>query len=356
MNQIRREIPGTVAYPFDAQSNPFFCALASVLLPALGYTKDTPYFCGMKERPCTRCGDCTDKSTPQKHHLSLYHNYQTFTGVSLGWDWPENDSPYQVIPGWEKGWRWPDEFFRFVFGHAGLSWQRLSRGVKERQVLAALKASIDAGLPALLRLGMDWHVVTGYDGEVLIGLGYRIKEASALPDWFDSFEDVIIVTGRAPQTVALRDVLGRMIRTLEHPAHAMLERDVVRRIDAVSPTNALETVCWLGPIAGFPPEARWHAADSSLRWLTGNAAARQKLFGMTRQYVFDGELDATHGISNKLCGMLTLGHAKGYAVLPEAAERIMDAEIRAELKRLFSIVFENDRIVLKLLRDAAATI
>lgn len=353
---MTKEIHGIVPYPFDAQSNPFFCALASVLLPALGYTEETPYFCGKNECYCIHCGNCPDKSTLQKHHLNLYHTYQTFTGVSLGWDWPENDSPYQVIPGWEKGWCWPDEFFRFVFGYAGLSWQRLSKGAEKGKILAALRASINAGLPALLRLGMDWHVIAGFDGDALIGLGYGSKETAVLPGWFNSFEDGILITGCSPRTAILRDVLGRMIRTLEHPAHARLEWDVMRRIDAVSSANALETVCWLGPIAGFPPEARWHAADSPLQWLTDDAAVRQKLFGMTRQYVFDDELDATHGISNKLCRMLTLGHAKGYAVLPEAAERIMDAEFRTKLKRLFSILFKNDRIVLQLLRDAAALI
>lgn len=37
-----------VQYPFDAQSDSFFCALSSALLPALGYTENTPYFCAPK--------------------------------------------------------------------------------------------------------------------------------------------------------------------------------------------------------------------------------------------------------------------------------------------------------------------
>ena len=41
-----------VQYPFDAQSDSFFCALASALLPALGYTENTPYFCAPGHFAC----------------------------------------------------------------------------------------------------------------------------------------------------------------------------------------------------------------------------------------------------------------------------------------------------------------
>ena len=41
-----------VQYPFDAQSDSFFCALSSALLPALGYTENTPYFCAPKGQFC----------------------------------------------------------------------------------------------------------------------------------------------------------------------------------------------------------------------------------------------------------------------------------------------------------------
>ena len=67
------KLQGIVQYPVDAQSNSFFCALASALLPALGYAEDTPYFCAPKGRRCVSCGECGEKTALQKHHLALYH-------------------------------------------------------------------------------------------------------------------------------------------------------------------------------------------------------------------------------------------------------------------------------------------
>lgn len=356
MNDLCKRLPGIVAYPGGAQSSPFFAALASVLLPALGYTEETPYFCGMKEAYCIHCGECSDDPALRKHHMSLYHTYQTFTGVGFGWAWPESDSPDQVIPGWEPGWRWPDEFFRFIFGYAGLSWKRLRKGAEEEQVLAALKGSVDSGLPALLRLGMDWHVVTGYDNDLLIGLKHGAKEPAPIPGWFGAFEDAVIVSGRAAQSVTLRHALGRMIEALAHPAHARLEADLMARLDAVTPENSRQTAQWLLEIVGFPIEARWHAAECGIYFLDISPAVKDTLFGMLIQYIDDGRPDATHGTCWKIWAQFGVGPKTGYKMPPGAQERLLLPETRAELKRLFATVFENDRIVLDVLRKAAKMI
>lgn len=80
-----------VQYPFDAQSDSFFCALASALLPALGYTENTPYFCAPKGQFCLQCGACGDRTTLQKHHLSIYHALLAASGVAFCFDYPQDD-------------------------------------------------------------------------------------------------------------------------------------------------------------------------------------------------------------------------------------------------------------------------
>lgn len=349
-----KKIPNIVQYPFDAQSSPFFCALASTLLPVLGYTEETPFFCAEKNTYCVNCGNCGNKTTLQKHHLRLYHDYQTFTGVSFGWEWPENDSEYQVIPGWKPGWRWPDEFLDFIFGFAGLSWMRLQKSTGKKDIYAMVRTSIDTGFPVLMRLGMDWHVITGYDGEKgFWGLGYNSGEPVILPCWPESFEDAIIITGHADKSVTISHILDRIIQTLAHPAHVKLEADLMAHLDGVSSDNAWETAGWLLEKVGFPIEARWHAADSSLQALCENKAGKDKIFGMIRQYVFDGELDASHGTCWKIWAQLGAGPDTGYALPENAGELLLRPKTQDELKRLFSIVFANDRIVLKLLKEAA---
>ena len=352
---MNKQIPGIITYPFDAQSSPFFCALASVFLPALGYTEDKPFYCAPQGSDCTNCGGC-HKTTMQKHHLQLYHNYQTFTGVGFGWDWPENDSECQVIPGWEKDWDWPDEFFKFLFGHAGLSWKRITKNAGEDSVIAEIKTSMNAGFPVLARMGPDWRVVTGYDGAELIGLGYKMGEAAVIPKWFGGFKDAVIITGRTVRSVSYLDILDRMIHALAHPAHAKLEKDFMTKLDGITADNVQETAEWLLDKVGFRIEACWHAADSELYTLCENEAAKEKIFGMIRQYVFDSEHDATHGTCWKIWAQLGVGPETNYAPPPNAGELLLKPETQAELKRLFTIVFENDRVVLKLLREAAEII
>jgi len=351
---MKPQLPNIIPFPFDAQSNPFYCALASVLLPALGYTEETPYFCAPKGSNCVECGGCK-KTMLQRNHLLLYHDYQSFTGVSFGWTWPELDSDYHTIENAGAGWRWPDEFINFIMGHAGLTWRRFSKGADKNEAYRAITASIDAGIPALLKLGagQNWHVVTGYRDGALFALTYKEK-GCLLRKWHDAFEDVIIVTGHCEPTVGCADVFRRIISVLEHPAHVKLEADLYRRIDAITKDNAQETARWLNEIVSFPIEARWHAADSSLARLSGDKAVGDKLFWMIRQYVFDKEHDATHGTCWKIWAQLGVSPKTHYQVPKNAGNLALRPETQAELKRLFAIVFLNDREVLTVMREALA--
>lgn len=375
-----KAIANIVAFPTDSESSPFFGALASVLLPALGYTENTPYYCGQRGSFCTHCGRCGDVTDLQKHHLQVYHDYQTLTGVGLGWYWPEDpDTEYQVIQNGGQNWDWPDDFIGYIMDIAGLTWKRLFRDNGRSTLFAEITASIDAGLPVLMELGTgpDWHVATGYDDSGrLYGLdththwdpfvrpsitpdGYTEEGLFVLSDWFDPFVDAIVISGRREPAVKLTDLLEHMIETLARPEHAALKAEIMRRIDRIGPDNAFETARWLNERAGFPIEARWHAAsctDSTLSRLTDNETARQKLFGVTERYVFDSNPDSTHGICWKIWKQLGVGPETGYALTPHSAELVGRPETKAELKRLFSIVFENDRIVLGLLREALAAV
>ncbi len=362
-----RKIQNLVAFPTDAESSPFFGALATVFLPALGYGEGTPYFCSPKGAVCVRCGGCGEKTTLQKHHLQLYHDFITRTGVALGWSEPEGLGVSHA--GLDDG------FMGHVMDIAGLSWKKLSPADGRETVLRTLAEAIDAGFPALLKLGdgRDWHVAAGYDeAGRLYGLdshahhdetvhptvradAYAEDGWFTLSEWFAHFRGGVAITGRGPSRVTLSESLSRMIRALEDVGTDALEREVMEKIDDAAPENAFETAVWLNHVAGFPIEARWHVAsctDSTLQRLTENRAAHDKLFAVTRQYVFDSELAATHGTCWKIWGLLGVGPTTGYAVTSEGAAGIASPDVKAELKRLFGIVFENDRIVLGLLRDA----
>lgn len=370
-----KTIDGIVPFWVDAESNPFFGALASALLPALGYGEQTPYYCAPKGSYCIQCGACGDKPTLHKHHLQLYHVYQSVTGVGLGWYWPEDpESRYQVIEGGGPGWDWPDWLFDYIAGVAGLTWRRLSKGAGREALLSSLASSVDAGQPVLMKLGRgaDWHLVTGYDAQgrlcgwdarcegdqpTVAADAYDEQGRFCMSGWFEPFETAILFTGRTAPTLGLAAILSRMIAALERPQHALMEAEVMRRIDAAGEGNARATALWLNERVGIPIEARWHVAsttDSTLQEMTQSEAVRAHLMAVTAQYVFDRELEASHGTCWKIWGLLGVGPETGYALPADAEERLLRPETRAELKRLFAIVFENDRVALGRLRAARA--
>ena len=366
-----------VPFPWDAESNAFFAALASALLPALGYTEETPFFCSPKGAYCIHCGGCGESATLQKHHLSLYHDYQTLTGVSLGWVWPEQgDVAWQTIEGGGPGWDWPDEFLALIMRAAGLTWRRLSGNMTELEIYQAVEASLEKGFPVLARLekGTNWQLITGCADGVLGGLapfGRQLGDVSRLgdeadtywmPDWYVRFEDALVITGRCPVTVTLEEILTRLIHTLEHPAHERLERHLMCRLEQVTAANALETAEWLNQVASFPIEARWHAAEafcspvSTIQRLTPNRDLQQKLSDLFfYSYIADNH-EETHGVCWKIWGLLGVGPETGFALGNQAAQNVQQPDVREELKRLFAIVFARDRQVLAGLRDILSSL
>ncbi|MCL2741487.1 MAG: SGNH/GDSL hydrolase family protein [Oscillospiraceae bacterium] len=368
-----RILEGMTPFPCDAESSPFFGAMATALLPAMGYTEGTPFYCGPKGSFCIECGDCEGKSVMQRHHLQLYHDLQTFTGVSLGWDWPDAKEGYHAIPGWEAGWDYPDGFMAFIYGYAGLAWRKVGRGMSKEGIHGEVRASIDSGLPVLMKLGegRDWHVAVGYGPDLAIVAadargcgspsdrptvrtdGYTPEGYAVIRHWMGQFKAAYVIEGKAEKTVGFSDVITRMILTLASPAHRRLEGEFNSKLDTVCTGNARETAEWLLGKVGFPIEARWHAADSSLPRLHGGPEVREKVLGMVRQYMFDDELESTHKACWAIWGVLGVGPHTGYA-LPEGGEKaLLDVEKVAEIRRLFGVVLENDRVALKALREAA---
>jgi len=352
--------PQVNVIPFSG-GNPFFAALSSALLPSLGYTQETPYYCGQKGSNCINCGSCKGITTLQKHQGQLYHDYLALTGVSFGWAWPELDADYHTIEGAGAGWRWPDAFIDFIMGHAGLAWRRMSKDAGEGAIYQAITASVDAGFPVLLKLGAgpEWQVAAGHQNGALYALGFGEK-GRTLRNWYNSFEDAIIITGRCEPTVTLADVLRRVIAVLEHPAHARLEAGLNRRIDEIAPENAQETAKWLGELSDFPIYARFHAAAAfdtgeaavnGIQRMTDHKAVSDLLRRVFDRYLRDGT-DETHGVLWRVWDLLGMSPRKDHDLPKNAGELILRPEAQAELKRLFALVFKNDRDVLAAMREA----
>lgn len=362
-----KQLDNIVRFPFDAQSDPFFAALSSALLPILGYEEGTPYWCAPKDKFCNFCGQCGKKTNLQRHALSLYHCLLSATGAAFCFEYPEDDDvDYHSFPGIEKGWRWPDEFIEYIMRLTGLTWKRFRRGADKAEIYSAVAESIDGRRPVMARLGGSclfgsdcaWQVITGYGDGVLSGLEYNGEFSRS--DWYDGFIDALIVTGSREKSVTYAEMLGLIVRTLSDPSHERFEADIMKLIDGVTSENAFETAGLLTGMAGVPIEARWHAGEAFcsgknlIGRLEGPRALKSGMGGLFfGNYIADNS-DETHGVCWKIWGLLGAGPATGYAPTREAAAKLPDAEVKAELKRLWRLVFERDRDVLSGLRKALA--
>ena len=368
-------IPRYAPFPADAQSSPFFGALATALLPALGITEDTPCLCGRKGQDCDGCGACGPKTPLARHHSRVYSEMQTFSGVGLGFAWPEDGSPYSSIPGWGKEWSFPDDFLGFLFGYAGLAWKRFTRQTAPLGLFGDLRESLDAGVPALLKLGdgPDWHAAVGYDGQdTLLALDtqahpnpevhprlkplrYTENGLAVLSDWRRHLSQAIVITGPAPRTVGIHDILTQMILTMHTGGRAGPEKDLTARLDTLEAGNAQEAAGWLLGLSGFPIEARWHAAKAmpSLMAMTEDMGIRDRLCRAGLLFHLDRRPETTLGACYGIWACLGVGAETKYRLPPDAGERLLRDGTRRELRRLFGLVFENDRTALQLFREAA---
>ena len=365
------------SFPFDAESDCFFSAMASTLTYVMGLTDDTPFWCGMNRTYCIHCGRCAG-SVMQKHQRLMYHSLIAATGVAYAFDYPEDDSALMhTLPGVEKGWRWPDEFIDFNMRFAGLEWRRLSPKDGKAQAASAIKASIDSGYPVMVRLGgrnefgpdAAWQIIAGYDGDAVIGLdscdrslsdsGCRYTDDGLfiMDDWHERMIDALVIAGLRPADVTIGEVLDRSIEVLSYPMRDKLEAEILHLIDTAAPDNAQQRADLLGKITGVPIEARWHTAEAydSVEspvsvLLKGSGlwqSVRNQLFDL---YIHDGTGE-THGVCWQIWGALGIGPQTGLKTPADAGQRLCDDKNKAILKELFQRVFENDRKVLDLFRE-----
>ncbi len=318
-------------FPYDAESNGFIAALSSVVCAAKKYTEDTPYWCSPK--------GCVGLHT---------------------------------IPNIPIGWRWDDGFMADIMDFAGLSFIRC-KNKTVAEICTIIKDSIDAGYPAMVanhRVYPNemawvscWKIVCGYtdDGITVMNYGGEVSDVNS-----GEYEDVVVITGEVDCANGMRkqtyfDVLRRIYAVLSDPSHDALENEIMADLSNVTSENAEILSFKLMGINGVPIEARWHAAEaftskgnllySLVDSLASSAesnqlkAAAEKLAELfLTRYIKDGN-NETHGICWKIWACLNVGPQTGYLPVAESFSLIQRPNVQNELKRLFKIVFDNDRAV-----------
>lgn len=361
-------------FPCDAESDGFMAALSSVVCAAKKYTDDTPYWCTPNDCYCQKCGGCDGQSLG-KTQVSVYHCLLTASGLAFGFDYPEDDSVgAHTIPNTPVGWRWTNGFLADIMDFAGLSFTRC-KNKTVAEIRQIVKDSIDAGYPAMaanhsvypdeMAWASCWKIVSGYtdDGITVMNYGGGISDETD-----GMYEDIIVITGevngadKAACRQTYLDVLKRIHAVLSDPSHDALETEIMSDLSNVTPENAVMLSYKLMGINGVPIEARWHAAeaftskDNLLYALVksssaysadsnGLKAVAEKMSDLLFQRYFAEGNNETHGIGWKIWACLNVGPRTGYLPTEESFKLIQQPDVQSELKRLFQIVFDNDRAV-----------
>ncbi len=348
---MKKILEHQVPFPVDAESDNFTAALASALVIARGYTAETPYWCAPNRRYCIHCSPCGDNLL-ERHQLSIYHCLLTASTLAFGFDYPWDDTvePHS-LPGFPGGWRWDDGFVDALARFAGFSWLRFNSASGREEVLFAMKSSLDAGFPTMLRLEdeMAWILAVGCDGDMVYGLDSRFH---ALPgNWHSLLRDAIVITGNTTPSMTYREFLERIASALSYEEHGALESVIMNALDHVTTENAMDIAAMMCGINGVPIEARWHAAEcfsgaeNMLCDIYTNTEIHSRLSDIIfARYLKDGN-EETHGLGWKIWGALGVGPETGYAITQQSGALILQKETQETLKRLFAKMFENDRAV-----------
>lgn len=344
---LERQVP----FPVDAESDSFTAALASALVMALGYTEKTPYWCTKNRRDCIHCDPCGDHPL-ERHQTSIYHCLLTASTLAFGFDYPWDDTvnPHS-LPGFPQGWRWDEGFVQELARFAGFSFRRFSGASPREEVLSAIKRSLDAGFPTLLRLEkeLEWSLAVGYDEDTIYGLDQQFY---ALPDhWYSLLRDAIVITGRTVPGMSCKEFLERIANALSWEEHGALEGVIMNALDHVAAENAMDTAGMICAINGVLIEARWHSAEAFLGAgnLLCNICTNKEIHSRLSNVFFaryiEEDHEETHGIGWKIWAAIGVGPETGYSITQQSADLILQKETQERLKRLFAKIFENDRAV-----------
>ncbi len=351
-----------VTFPNDAESDGFFAALSSAVMPCLGITADTPFWCAPKGSYCVRCQNCCDLA--RSHQLMLYHTFLTASGVAFTFDYPEDDDvEVKSMPDIPIGWRWEEPFVSNLMDFAGLSYARY-RNKSVSEMRAVLCEAIDNGFTALCadtgniaeNLGWTrcWNAVCGYTDDGILVMrhgGETVTETDAV------YTDWIVITGKTERKQTYRDVLERIYYTLSDPSHDKPEKDIEATLSRVTQENAAGVAFKMMGISGVPIETRWHAAeafcseDNLLSTLSEDTAMKKRQADLFfHRYIADNN-DETHGVCWKISRLLNVDPSTGYRPTEESFALIQKQEVQEEMKRLWKIVFDNDRAVAEGIRE-----
>ena len=149
---MTKQLDGLLRFPIDAQRSSLFCCLASVLLHRMGYTEETPFFCGKFQRICVKCDSCK-KTNLQKHHLSIYHHLVTVTGCAFLWEDKAVGDPFTTVYRADHFSETVQDRLSLSLQAYGYGYESFDKNISEAVLFDKIRESVDRNQPVLIKLG-----------------------------------------------------------------------------------------------------------------------------------------------------------------------------------------------------------
>ena len=174
---------------------------------------------------CTMCGNCGGKTLKGNMWFDLANEYAFVCGdvllqfdMSKGVNRPWKDKPEMLAP--------YGDLIAHMFGYAGYTYRTYEPNAGKSDVFTAIAASIDAGIPVILRYepAYMYLLITGYDDANMALYGHDGTGSCGFmqpaPDshegalfcasnWYESMGAAYIPGGKCAPSVTFEDVIAR---------------------------------------------------------------------------------------------------------------------------------------------------
>lgn len=215
-------------YAMGCESRRYIGCFASLAMCMEQYDGSQPTFCCQRHDFCIACGKCGPINPLQRKHEELYHLYVTVSGMGVLYFDPalsslNHDEVAETLL---------RDAAAMTMNYAGYACQTFTHNDPEDAVRHSIIASIDNGIPVIIRTSRgNCNIIAGYgeDGAVLYGFngygtylgaldeptGYTDGNMFYTRDWFRSLSAAFVVTGRTQPMASNNDVFRRLIAILQ---------------------------------------------------------------------------------------------------------------------------------------------
>ena len=247
----------------------FYNCYAAVYMYLQGATDDNVKCSAKEGKGCNNCSNCSEK---------LVNLFETMAGQTIArqsWSGEKTKIQKELDAEFGNGSNASDKLVDFIIGFTGYEYKKITDRYKENII-----ASVDAGRPVITKLSNDsyptdlakgYRIVTGYDGDALLGPDYKpAAEITKQPE-YSEIECLYIFGEKIPQRYTFLDVLKFMERVMGSDFAEGIWYDYAQKFDYEGEK------LWDVDVAEM--KSRFKRLANATGWMTNMSHSLQNAFG-----------------------------------------------------------------------------